>query len=367
MPHLQMGCSRRHRASLLGHESPGERLPKQVAQRHRARATDGRAMNGAKRVLAILDECGPGDAARIGFCLSALRKALPRARIVLMVAERAAPVVERSLLVDEVVVSRLYGPGRRSRVGYSNRLPRLLTTDLGRYDPFGDPVEQNLAILNAAGIHAAVLASPDTVHDEKDVESVHDLLDRFGSPRTQPLVLLHTGSDWARQQWLPERWAEMADSLSDRYRVSLVFSGAAEDSAYIEDVRRKMRSPSVSLAGQTTVSQLGALVAEAQLCICVDTMVYELAQAAGTSTVVLAGPTRPHPGLAGRRPPVVVNRTGPDLRLTILTCQQQYPEGVCHRYECPMAGLREISVHDVLAEVEAGGVLSGPEVSSAPA
>ena len=366
-------------------------------------------MNGAERVLAILDECGPGDAARIGFCLSALRNALPRAHIVLMVAERAAPVVERSLLVDEVVVSRLYGPGRRSRVGkalelfrlvrrlaprydlvvtfwwgssalnllawalgrrrigYSNRLPRLLTTDLGRYDPFGDPVEQNLAILNAAGIHAAVLASPDTVHDEKDVESVHDLLDRFGIPRTRPLVILHTGSDWACQQWLPERWAEMADSLSDRYRVNLVFSGAAEDSAYIEDVRRKMRSPSVSLAGQTTVFQLGALVAEAQLCICVDTMIYELAQAAGTSTVVLAGPTRPHPGLAGRRPPVVVNRTGPELRLTILTCQQQYPEGVCHRYECPMAGLREISVHDVLAEVEAGGVLSGAKVSSAPA
>lgn len=362
-------------------------------------------MNGAERILIILDECGPGDAARIGFCLSAVREAHPRAHIVLMVAELAAPVVERSLLVDEVVVSRLYGPGRRSRVGkalelfrlvrrlaprydlvltfwwgssalnllawalgrrrvgYSNRLPRLLTTDLGRYDPFGDPVQQNLAILSAAGIHGAVLASPDPVHDALDVDSVHELLDRVGLPRTQPLVILHAGSDWACQQWLPERWAEMADSLSDRYRVNLVFSGVAEDSAYIEDVRKRMRSPSVSLAGQTTVSQLGALVAEARLCICVDTMVYELAQAAGTSTVVLAGPTRPHPGLAGRRPPLVVNRTGPELRLTILTCQQQYPEGVCHRYECPMSGLRQISVDDVLAEIEAGGVLSGAEVS----
>lgn len=366
-------------------------------------------MNDSERILIIIDECGPGDAARIGFCLSAVREAHPMAEIVLMVGERAAPVVERSPLFDRVVVSRLYGAGRRGRmgkgielmrlvrrlgprydliltfwwgssalnllawalgrrrIGFSNRLPGLHTTDIGRYDPFGDPVQQNLAILYAAGINAVVPTSPGAVHDEADMDSVRDLLDRFAVPRSRPLVVLHPGSDWACQQWLPERWAEMADSLSDLHGVSLVFSGVAEESAYIENVRRRMHAPSVSLAGRTTVSQLGALVAQAQLCVCVDSMIYELAQAAGTPTVVLAGPTRPHPRLAGRRPPLVVNRSSPELRLTILRCQQQYPEGVCHRYECPMSGLREIAVRDVLAEIEASGVLSGAEVGGARA
>lgn len=366
-------------------------------------------MNGNERILIILDECGPGDAARIGFCLSAVREAHAGARIALLVGEQAAPVVKRSPLFDDVVVSRLYGRGRRGRfgkgielvrllhrlgprhdlvltfwwgssalnllgwalgrrrIGFSNRQPGLLSTDLGPYDPFGDPVQQNLAILNAAGILAVVPTSPVAVHDENDVDSMRDLLDRCDVSRTRPLVILHTGSDWACQQWLPERWAEMADSLSDRYGVSLVFSGVAEESAYIESVRGRMRTPSISLAGRTTVSELGALLAEAQLCVCVDSVVYELAQAAGTPTVVLAGPTRPHPSLAGRRPPLVVNRASPELRLNILMCQLQYPEGVCHRYECPMSGLREIEVADVLAEVEASGVLSGSEVHGAPA
>jgi ADP-heptose:LPS heptosyltransferase len=108
----------------------------------------------------------------------------------------------------------------------------------------------------------------------------------------------------------------------------------------------------VSLAGQTSVAELGEVLAGAVLCVCVDSLAYELAQSAGTPTVVLAGESRTRPDVAGKGAPIVVNRTSPELRTAILDCKLSHAKaafGGCLDWSCPMAGLRSIRVDEVLA------------------
>ena len=361
-----------------------------------------------RRVLVILGLGGAGDAVRITPCLSALREGLPEADLVLLAPERAVPVFEHSSIFRRIVVSRLYdlkartvlgkrlekywlfcrlyvtlGRGYdlvitlfegsrilnvlarlvgRRRVGFANAFPRFLSVNSGRYDAGRDPNDQCRALLTAAGIPPRRFAKPVPIHNDEDAAVVKRLLVEQGIAGRARLVVLHPGSDWACQQWLQDRWAILSDLLVERYGADLIFTGLADERAYIEAIRAQLRVPSTNLAGRTTLPQLGALIAHAQGCITVDCVAYELAQAGGIATVVLAGPSPAERSPAGVRPPVIVNRTAPELRFAINESKatKWIVNWRCLNYECPMAGLRDIAVADVLHAVEVQGML-GPK------
>lgn len=365
-------------------------------------------MRKVKRILAVFDDCGPGDALCLTFCLSAVRKAHPDATIDLLVSARAWPVFENANGFGRVIMSSLYSnaPGARSlprilkvfelvrlaiklgprydtaitflwgttainlltrwasrrSFGYANRLQWLLTSRLGRYPPDGEPIQLAINLLASADISAnpEVPYIPFQRHSARQVEprlarAMHV------APRAAQLVVIHTGSDWACQQWLPERWAIVADRLIERYGAEVVFTGVAEESDYVEDIRSRMHHRSRSLAGKTTVGQLTDLLTRAALCVCVDVLIYELAQAVGTRIVLLAGQSRTQAVVGGPSLPIVVNRTTPELRGAILRCKTRVEKasyGGCHHYSCVMAGLRDITVEDVLQAIEAQDVLA---------
>jgi ADP-heptose:LPS heptosyltransferase len=344
-----------------------------------------------RRILVVLDDCGPGDALRVHFCLQAIRAAHPQASLDLLVGEQAAPVFAGQQLFHRVIVSRLYGLRSRNRwrlaarkaalaprlafrlgrtydmaftfywgtglldllvrlatrgraFGYANSWPGLVDGGLGPYRVEAGAIEQAVALLAAADITATV---PEPARRQPDSRPV------IGTgPRIPALpIVLHPGSDWACQQWPAERWAELADRLHEETGGSLVFTGASGEAADVERIRAMMRAPSTSLVGQTTVAELAAVLAGAALCVCVDSLAYGLAESAGTPTVVLAGESRTRPDVTGRRAPIVVNRTSPDLRAAILDCKQSHAKaafGGCLDWGCPMAGLRGIQVADVL-------------------
>ena len=356
-------------------------------------------MSDVHRILVVLDDCGPGDALCLSFCLNAVRKAHPGATIDLLVSARAWPVFEHAGGFGRVIVSHLYGapPGvqPRSRLGkvielarlalrlgrnydlavtflwgttainllarwaahrsfgYANKMPWLLDSALDSYPPSGEPIQLAINLLAVAGVSAD--AEVPYIPFNRDTQP--------SQPHPSPagnLVVLHTGSDWACQQWLPERWAVVADSLVSRYGAEVLFTGLAEESEYIENIRAQMRHRSISLAGKTTVGDLTEILARAALCVCVDVLTYELAQAVGTRIVLLAGQSRTRAVVAGLSRPIIVNRTTPELRTAILNCKTRVEKasyGGCRFYACSMAGLRDISVDDVLEAIEAQGVL----------
>ena len=360
-----------------------------------------------ERILFIADPCSAGEALRLAPYLSMVRRQYPHAHITLVANADAIQGFERVEDLDRVVRSRLYiyrpyswlrvrlcqalrwldlvrqlgfgydlvitfywggifqhtlgyTVGRRGwRVGYST-LPMLVTRCLlsnyyGSFDRTKSFPEQHAALLRAAGIQPDEDARPSFTCTDDDNAVVARLLDQCGLANGEPFVVLHPGSDWACQQWLQDRWARLADELVKRYHTAIIFTGSANEVGYITDIQQHMAAPSHSLAGQTTLPQVAALLARSLLCVCVDVAVFELTQAVGAPTVVLAGPSRPDTGLFGSRQPIILRRTSDSLAARIVACQDEHnARNVrnCWNYQCEMAGLRQIHVEDALQAVE---------------
>lgn len=365
-----------------------------------------------KRVLLILDACQVGDALRVVHYLRAVREHYPTAHLTLLVNEDALEALQHVDIFDRVVISRLfyhrpysrfgarfskarqllrlvwqvgigydvvityysgspllqllgYAACRRQRVGfqYPGMPSRLLTTQLEPYDWYGSATEQHIALLRAAGIYTDNVAAPSMRWAQDDVEAMARLLREHGVANMSKLIVLHTGSDWACQQWLQERWAELADALVARYGATVVFTGLSNEADYVSDIQRRMTMPSISLVGQTSLTQLASLLARCCLCVCVDSAIFELTQATNVPAVTLAGPSRPDLVVPGKHLPVVVNRMQAEMVAAVRSCRQtqacrnvQSPARMptstgCLNYQCRMAGLREIAVDDVLGAV----------------
>lgn len=350
-------------------------------------------MGRTTNILLILDRCGPGEAIRASPMLGAVRAAHPAARISLLVGEQAYPLFAEDRRFDKVTCSTLYGRrprslprlralltacelivrlglnydlvitflwgsswlnaisrlvGRGARIGYAHRFPGFLTSSLRAYGSHGD-IHANLRLLEAAGVPPPDERSPALVVEGEAAAAASRLLGDRGWRAGRRLVVMHSGSDWACQQWLPERWADLADRVIDQHDADVVFTGLASDTAYVEQIRSRMTSPSVSMAGETSLSQLAAVMSLASFCVTVDSVGHDMAQALGVPTTVLAGPTRPE-APAGRRLRLV-NRTPDELQRTILDCQGRFPLGFCHDYSCPWAGLQHISVDMAAREI----------------
>jgi heptosyltransferase II len=344
-------------------------------------------------ILLILDRCGPGEALRVAPLVRAVAAAHPDRRVSLVVGEVAHPVFAGDTVFDRIVVSRLYGRrlksvggpllggviellrllltlrrrqdvavtllwgspllhvlGRlagRVHVGYSSGSPGVLFTA-----SVSQPLAGDDAALGRAELAAAGIALPDDVTSSPSaavLASVARLLSGEGLSPSDRLLVVHTGSDWACQQWPPDRWATVADEVASKHGAVVVFTGVAEDDEHVAAIRRLMRRESRSLVGLTDLAQLAALTRMAILTLTVDSAAHDAAQSVGARVIALAAPTTP------QGPPErlhVVNRTPEKLRCAIVSCQDQLPMGSCHNHACPMAGMRTIQAHHVVAAAE---------------
>ena len=355
----------------------------------------------------MLDRCGPGEALRVSPMLGAVRAAHPSALITLLVSEQAAPLFLGDRRLDRVLASHLYGrrgrrlprlrtlfgagriaarlgfrydlvitflwgttvlnaigwlAGRKRGIGYPHLLAGLLRTGPDTYPDQGD-IAAGLALLEAAGIQPPDAANPALVVAQQDRTKAQQLLCSRGRLPQRPLVVMHTGSDWACQQWLPERWAQLSDRIRGEYDADIVFTGVAGERSYIQQIQDLMSTSSISIAGDTSLLELAAVISQADFCVSVDSAAHDMAQALSVPAVAIAGPTMPEapPGRTLR----VINRTMAQNRGTILACQSHFPLGLCHDYSCPFAGLKGVSVDRVLDAVARSGFLQSASKSQA--
>lgn len=108
-----------------------------------------------------------------------------------------------------------------------------------------------------------------------------------------PLAVIHSTSRWAFKQWLPERWAAVADTLHRERGLSVVFTAgpAPAEQSHIAQILAATREPHLNLAGRTSLHDLGRLLGGARLFLGVDTVAMHLAAAMQTPTVALFGPS----------------------------------------------------------------------------
>ena len=130
------------------------------------------------------------------------------------------------------------------------------------------------------------------------------LLDEHGIPadpldlrltppeRGAPVIVVHPGAAFGAKRWPVERFAVVAAALDGP--VPVVLTGTAGERPAAERVAADAGLPAGRvLAGRTSLPELSAVIAGADLVICGDTGVAHLASAFGTPSVVLFGPVGP--------------------------------------------------------------------------
>ena len=106
----------------------------------------------------------------------------------------------------------------------------------------------------------------------------------------KPILMVSIRTSAANKNWPPDRFG--AALLSVPGEVQIVFCGTAQDIPYIKKAQQYVRG-TWCIAGETSLVQLAGLLASAKLLLTADSGPLHLAEAVGTKTISLWGPTRP--------------------------------------------------------------------------
>jgi heptosyltransferase-2 len=118
------------------------------------------------------------------------------------------------------------------------------------------------------------------------------LLSRNGWGPRDTLVGIHPGAtNSSAKRWIPERFAEVGDRLVASHGVKLVLLGGRKEVELANAVRSLMRSPSIFLAGETSLEEFMGVLDPLALLLTNDSGPMHLASALGVPTVAIFGPT----------------------------------------------------------------------------
>ena len=261
--------------------------------------------------------------------LRSIRQAWPDAVIDVLVLRSAEQLVARCPYVNGVIAwtDFRYKGSRLSRVEKAATVAALATRLHGRYKAvlvlhnsaapmrllsrlIGAPVRAGVThgadgythpALPAAGVvssrdeNARVLAAVGVSDDGEPIElwpapsaarTAASLL-RSGQ---SPLVGIHAGSDWSCQQWLPDRFAAVADRLQREAGATIVITGSGSERALQEELARGLSRPPILLAGRTSFDELTEVIRRVDLLVSVNSAPAAIAGALGTPNLVLLGP-----------------------------------------------------------------------------
>ena len=172
---------------------------------------------------------------------------------------------------------------------YNLRLPRDADRSGARRILYA--ARAGLEIVARCGVRGPALldSSLVLVGDPAAEARLESALDEIAPER--PRIGVAPAGSWQAKTWPLESFAHAADLLAAAGCRIVVVWGPGER-ALAEELQGRMRSTS-ALAPETTLDELGALLARLDLLVCNDSGVRHVAVARGTPTVTVFGPTSP--------------------------------------------------------------------------
>jgi ADP-heptose:LPS heptosyltransferase len=258
------------------------------------------------RRIAIVRALHLGDLLLAVPALRAVRARYPKAEITLIGLPWAEQFVRRfARYVDQFIAfpgypgidEEAYNPIRTKRflgahatVGYyEGSAPPGLSAS-APYPTAEPEVMRNLGLAQLAGCRwlDATLEFPLTADDREEAQARLQ-----GVPVDVPLIAMHVGAKSPSRRWPPDRFAVVANSLIERFGAHIVLTGSAEDGNLACAVRAFMTRSPLDMTGKTSLGGLAALLERASLFIGNDSGPAHLAEAVGTPSVTIFGPTDP--------------------------------------------------------------------------
>ncbi|HEX5498358.1 MAG TPA: glycosyltransferase family 9 protein, partial [Thermomicrobiales bacterium] len=113
-----------------------------------------------------------------------------------------------------------------------------------------------------------------------------------GVDSERPWLVIHPGASASSRRYPAEQFVRVAEGFAEA-GLQVVFTGASNEQALVEGIRREMLFPSHSLVGRLDLGQLAALLQKAAALIANNTGPVHVAAAVGAPVVVLYALTNP--------------------------------------------------------------------------
>lgn len=185
--------------------------------------------------------------------------------------------------------------GVPDRMGYATDGRRLLLT---RAVPVTEEIlslhhaEYYLRLLDGLGIPRTGNPRLSIRVIEDELVAMRARLAREGIPEGKEIIGINPGATYgSAKRWFPERFAAVADSLSEEWGASVVLMGSAPERPLAEEIEAAMRLKPVNLAGRTTVRELMALLSLCSFLVTNDSGPMHVGAALGVPLVAIFGPT----------------------------------------------------------------------------
>jgi len=183
-------------------------------------------------------------------------------------------------------------------------------------------VQRQLALLGTVGY---------TVDDDRlrlhvgapQCRQARALLHDAGVPPTRPYFVVHPGASAPSRRYPAARFGSVADAIAAHSGCLPVFTGDASEKPLIDEARRCMSQPSVTLAGRVGLPELAALIGDARLLLSNNTGPAHIAAAMGTPVIVLYALTNPQ-HTPWRVPMHVLNHDVPCRHCVKSECPQRH-------------------------------------------
>jgi len=277
-----------------------------------------------------------GDVVMATPAFRAVRHALPRARVTLVVQASVEPVLRGAPWFDETIVYRPDGvaageflrcvgrlrwprqqiglvlpnsfssalmfrlAGVRRRVGYVRDMRGFLLTDAvprsgedGRFKPTY-MVDYYLALCRQIGLTAAG-RQMELPYSDSDMARARALLSGQGLELDAPLFLMHPGAGYGpSKRWPNDSFARLAETLHSEFgaQVALIAGPAEKENVAAIIARSQARVADLTCCG-IDLHLLKCVVALSNLLVTTDSGPRHYGVALGVPTVCLMGPTHP--------------------------------------------------------------------------
>lgn len=153
-------------------------------------------------------------------------------------------------------------------------------------------IERDLAALTPLNI-APRDRIPRLWLSHEDESGAEELLANLAVPSDQSLVVIQPGARYWFKAWPSERFAELADRLTERLGCQVLVGGSRQEIDLAQLVVKQAKSRLISIAGRSPIRTLAALFKRAALFVGNDTGAIHIATAVGTPVVALFGPSNP--------------------------------------------------------------------------
>lgn len=185
--------------------------------------------------------------------------------------------------------------GIRERMGYATDGRKML---LSRAVPVTPEVlalhhaEYYLRLVADLGISCPAAPALKILVTDEEQGAMRATLRARGIPEGKRILGINPGATYgSAKRWFPERFAEVADALSEEWNAVVVLMGSSPEIPLADEIEAGMQGKPVNLAGRTTVRELMALLSLCSFLVTNDSGPMHIGAAFGVPMVAIFGPT----------------------------------------------------------------------------